>query len=271
MKIFKNKHKLQKEILNIKDISFVPTMGGLHDGHISLIKESQKKDGKILVSIFINPKQFNDHKDFNSYPRNIKKDLKILKKLKIDFLYLPSYHDIFSFKPKNKIFIHSFSKKLCGRTRKGHFEGVVNVVNRLLEIINPKYIFLGLKDFQQFYLIEAHIKNKRIKTKVISCKTIREINGVACSTRNSNLTKEQFIIASKVYKYLILKKKLIKKNFKKINSLSLKNDLLKLGLDRVDYVQLFNKKTLKNIKKKNENFRIFIAYYIGKIRLIDNI
>ena len=271
MKIFKNKLSLQKEISKDNCLSFVPTMGGLHRGHLSLIKKAKKYKCKICVSIFINPTQFNKKNDYKDYPRNIKSDIKELKKLKVNYLYLPTYTDIYSFKTENKIYIDKFSKQLCGKFRKGHFEGVINVVNRLLEIINPKYIFLGLKDFQQFYLIEAHIKNKRIKTKVISCKTIREINGVACSTRNSNLTKEQFIIASKVYKYLILKKKLIKKNFKKINSLSLKNDLLKLGLDRVDYVQLFNKKTLKNIKKKNENFRIFIAYYIGKIRLIDNI
>ena len=120
-----------------------------------LIKKSQKKDGKILVSIYINPKQFNDQKDFNNYPRNIKKDLKILKKLKVDYVY--TYHHIMIFillKTKNKIFLDKFSKKLCGKFRKGHFEGVLNVVNRFLEIINPKYIFLGKKDFQQFYLIK---------------------------------------------------------------------------------------------------------------------
>jgi len=271
MKIFKNKQILQKEISKDNCLSFVPTMGGLHKGHFSLIKKAKKYKCKICVSIFVNPTQFNKKNDFKNYPRNLKSDVKELKKLKINYLYLPTYSDIYSFKTKNKIHIDKFSKQLCGKFRKGHFKGVLNVINRFLEIIKPKYIFLGNKDFQQLILIDSHIRKNKIRTKVVKCKTIREINGVACSTRNSNLTKEQFIIASKVYKYLILKKKLIKKNFKKINSLSLKNDLLKLGLDRVDYVQLFNKKTLKNIKKKNENFRIFIAYYIGKIRLIDNI
>ena len=125
------------------------------------VKGILKKKGKILVSIFVNPKQFNNKKDFSSYPRNLKKDLKILKKLKIDYLFLPPYQDIFSFTPKNKIFLHNFSKKLCGKSRKGHFEGVLNVVNRLLEIIKPKNIFLGLKDFQQLYLIKAHIYKKK--------------------------------------------------------------------------------------------------------------
>ena len=200
MKIFKTKYRLQKEILSIKNISFVPTMGGLHKGHIYLIKKSKKKAGKTLVSIFVNPKQFNNKKDFDNYPRTINKDMVILKKLKVDFLYIPTYQDIFSFKPKNKIYLDKFSKKLCGKTRKGHFEGVLNVVNRLLEMIKPKYIFLGIKDFQQLYLINRHIRMKNIKTKVIPCKTIRESNGVACSTRNNNLNRKQLFLASRIYK-----------------------------------------------------------------------
>ena len=266
MKIIKNKHSLQKEIFNQNNISFIPTMGGLHNGHISLIKESKKKEGKILVSIFVNPKQFNNKKDFYSYPRKLGKDLKILKKLNIDFLYLPNYQDIFSFKPKYKIYVHRFSKKLCGKTRKGHFEGVLNVVNRFLEIIKPKYMFLGLKDFQQLYLIKSHIKKRNIKTRVISCKTIREKNGVACSTRNNNLDKRQLSLASNVYTYLKIKKK-----HNKLNIIKCKNDLLKMGIKKIDYIELLNINTLKKIKKKKVSFKIFIAYYINEIRLIDNI
>ena len=113
MKIFKSKHKLQKEILNIKNISFVPTMGGLHKGHVSLIKKSKNFKGKTLVSIFVNPKQFNEKKDFINYPHNLKKDLMILKRLNVDLIYLPNLKDIFSFQVKNKIFLDKFSKKLC--------------------------------------------------------------------------------------------------------------------------------------------------------------
>ena len=136
MKIFKDKHTLQKEILKTKGISFVPTMGGLHKGHISLIKQSKKSKFKTLVSIFVNPKQFNKKSDYKSYPRNTKKDIKLLKKLKIDYLYIPTFKDIYGFKPKNKVFLDKFSKKLCGKFRKGHFEGVLNVVNRFIEIIS---------------------------------------------------------------------------------------------------------------------------------------
>ena len=166
MKIFKNKHKLHEENLTDKNISFVPTMGGLHKGHISLIKKSKNFKGKVLVSIFVNPKQFNNKTDFKKYYRNVKGDLKILSKLKVDYVYLPNKKEIFSFNAKNKVFMDKFSKKLCGSFRKGHFEGVLDVVNRFLEIIKPKYIFLGVKDFQQSYLINMHILKRKINTKL---------------------------------------------------------------------------------------------------------
>ena len=271
MKIFKTKHKLQKEILNIKNMSFIPTMGGLHKGHVSLINKSKKFKGPCLVSIYINPKQFNRKRDFISYPRNIKNDLKILRNLKIDYVYLPGYKDIFDFKTKNKIFLDKFSNKLCGKFRKAHFEGVINVVNRLLEIIKPKHIFLGIKDYQQLFLIKKHIEKRLLKSKVIACKTIREKNGVACSTRNNNIKKSNLIIASKVYWYLINKKRLIKKNLLNFNFVKMKSDLLRLGLEKIDYIELYNSKTLKKTKSKNEKFKIFIAYYLNEVRLIDNI
>ena len=208
MKIFKDKHTLQKEILKTKGISFVPTMGGLHKGHISLIKKSKKFQFKTLVSIFVNPKQFNKKSDFRSYPRSAKKDLKQLEKLKVNYLYIPTIKDIYGFKPIEKVFLDKFSKKLCGKFRKGHFEGVLNVINRFLEIIKPKYIFLGKKDYQQLYLIKRHIEKRKIKSKIIECKTIRGNNGVALSTRNSNLDKNQMKIASNIFYYLSgLKKK----------------------------------------------------------------
>ena len=189
MKIFKDKHILQKEISKTKGISFVPTMGGLHKGHISLIKQSKKSKFKTLVSIFVNPKQFNKKSDYRSYPRSTKKDLKKLKNLKVDYLYIPTIKDIYGFKPREKVFLDKFSKKLCGRFRRGHFEGVLNVVNRFLEIIKPRYIFLGKKDYQQLYLIKKHIEKRKIKSKIVECNTIRENNGVALSTRNSSLRR----------------------------------------------------------------------------------
>lgn len=271
MKIFKDKHTLQKEILKSKGTSFVPTMGGLHKGHISLIKQSKKSKFKTLVSIFVNPKQFNKKSDFRSYPRNTKKDIKLLKKLKIDYLYIPTFKDIYGFKPKNKVFLDKSSKKLCGKFRKGHFEGVLNIVNRFIEIIKPRYIFLGKKDYQQLYLIKKHIEKRKIKTKIIECKTVRENNGIACSSRNLNLSKSQMIIASNIFHYLRKLKKKIKKNYSLFKINRIKKDLIKLGANKIDYIENYNTKMFKKIKKPNKKYNLFFAYYIKKVRLIDNI
>ncbi len=271
MKIFKDKQTLQKEISKTNGISFVPTMGGLHKGHISLIKQSKRFKLKTLVSIFVNPKQFNKERDFRNYPRNPKNDLKILKKLKINYLYIPKYKDIYGFKPKQKVFLDKFSKRLCGRYRKGHFEGVLNVVNRFIEIIKPKYIFLGKKDYQQLYLIKKHIERRKIKTKIIECKTIREINGVACSSRNLNLNKNQMKIASNIYYYLYNIKKKIKKNYNLFNINKIKKDLIDLGANKIDYLENYNIKNFKKLKKASKKFNLFFAYHIKNTRLIDNI
>ena len=271
MKIFKDKHILQKEILKTIGTSFVPTMGGLHKGHISLIKQSKKSKFKTLVSIFVNPKQFNKKSDFKSYPRNTKKDVKLLKKLKVDYLYIPTFKDIYGFRPKNKVFLDKSSKKLCGKFRKGHFEGVLNVVNRFIEIIKPRYIFLGKKDYQQLYLIKKHIEKRKIKSKIIECKTVRENNGIACSSRNLNLSKNQRIIASNVFHYLRSLKKKIKKNYNLFKINKIKKELIKLGVNKIDYLENYNTKSFKKIKKPNKKYNLFFAYYIKKVRLIDNI
>ena len=271
MKIFKNKLKLQKEISNDNCISFVPTMGGLHKGHLSLIRKAKTFKCKTLISIYVNPKQFNTKSDFQNYPRNIKNDIKILKRLKIDYLYLPSLKDIYGFKPKNKVYLNKFSRHLCGKFRKGHFEGVLNVVNRFLEIIKPKYIFLGLKDFQQLVLINSHILKKKLNTKVIRCKTVREKNGIACSTRNFSLNIRELGIVSNIYKYLFSLKMKLKKKLVTLNLNAIKKNVIFIGANKIDYIQNINLKSLKNSKKFTNKTKIFIAYYIKNIRIIDNI
>ena len=268
MKLFTNKKKLQKEIKNINNISFVPTMGALHKGHETLIRKSVRESKKTLVSIFVNPKQFENKKDFKNYPKNYKNDLKILKKLKVSYLYRPSYKDIYKFKTKNKIFLDQFSKKLCGKFRKGHFKGVVDVVNRFIEIIKPKKILLGNKDFQQLILIKKHIKKNKINTKVLSCKTIRDKNFIAYSSRLKKLKDYEKINFIKIIKFLKIYKKNL--NLKKVNYnfFKIKNKLLSLGAKKVDYIEMLDLKTLK--KPKKNKFNLFFAFYIGKVRFIDN-
>ena len=188
MKIFSHKKELEKLVHSEKNLGFVPTMGSFHKGHISLIKKSIHMCRKTLVSIFVNKPQFNNKSDFNKYPRNLKKDISLLKRNKVDFLYMPTHKEIYPKGPNKKIKISSFGKKLCGKHRPGHFEGVVDVIDRFLKIIKPNKIFLGNKDLQQLKIIEEFIIRKKIKTKVIGCKNIREKNGIACSSRNYLLT-----------------------------------------------------------------------------------
>ena len=269
MKIFKDKQSLQKELFKEKGVSFIPTMGCLHSGHISLIRSSIKYKRKILVSIFVNPKQFNKKNDYISYPRNISNDIKKLNKANVDYLYIPSFKDIYEFKIKKKIFLDRFSKKLCGKNRKGHFKGVIDVINRFLEIIKPRFIFLGLKDFQQLYLIKKYII-KRFKSQIINCKIVRDKNKLALSSRNSLLNKAELFKAGKIAKDLIFfKKKLIKnKDLKRFLS-NKKNELIDLYNIRIDYLELRNIYNLKNsIELKNS--KLFFAYYMNDVRLIDN-
>tara|TARA_Y100000591_G_C21775135_1_gene667840 strand:- start:348 stop:1166 length:819 start_codon:yes stop_codon:yes gene_type:complete len=271
MKIIRQKKDLINLINKINSLSFVPTMGGLHKGHELLIKKAKKKNKFTIVSIFVNPKQFDSKKDFNTYPRNLKKDLKILRKLNIKCLYLPSFNDVFSFKTKHKIYLHPFSKKLCGKFRPGHFKGVINVVNRFLEIIKPKYIFLGKKDFQQLFLIKKHIDKNQIKTSVVSCDTLREERFLPYSSRNYNLNKSNKDLALKVFKILRKEKQIIKKNkIKDINLYNIKKKIFEFGIKKIDYVEALNLDNLKKAKRFDENFNIFCAFYIDNIRLIDN-
>ena len=272
MKILRNSNQLIKLLKKLDtNIGFIPTMGGLHKGHLSLIKKSKKMGLKTLVCIFINPKQFNNINDYKNYPRNLLKDLSILKKNNPCFLFIPSNKDIFRKQNKKKIKLDKFHKYLCGRFRPGHFEGVIDIIERFIKIINPKYIFLGNKDYQQLVLIKNHIKDK-FKTVIIPCKTIRDNHGLALSTRNDLLNSKEKLIGSKVYKLLKKNKKFFKKKQKKkLLITKLKNEILNLGVKKIDYLEVIDIIKNSRFTKKTKKFKLFIAYYLRDVRLIDNI
>jgi pantoate--beta-alanine ligase len=266
MKILRNINDLKKAVNKIDNLGFVPTMGGLHEGHISIINQSKKKSNKTLVSIYVNPKQFNNSTDYNSYPKNTNNDLIKLKKIGVDFVFLPKSKDVYRKKRVKKITISSKYKVLCGKFRKGHFEGVLDVVDRLLRLVKPKFLFLGEKDFQQYFLIKKYLKKKH-SIKIELCKTVRDKNFVPLSTRNKLLSKKEYNIAVFITNELFLLKK-NKPTKYKINYLKKK---IKLNFKiKVDYLEFRNSKNLMtngniNIKK------LFIAYNLGNVRLIDNI
>jgi len=270
MKILLNNHTLHKTLRPFDDVGFVPTMGGIHEGHISLIRKSIKFSKKTLVSIFVNPKQFNNKKDFKFYPSNIKKDLAILKKSnKIDFIYIPKFKDIYKIKGNPEIKVDKKNKVLCAKYRKGHFEGVLDVMDRLTNLIKPKKIFMGKKDFQQLFLVKKFIE-KKYKTKVIGCKTIRNKNKLALSSRNYLLSANDLSEVEKISKkFFNLKKKI--KNKDNINKFLQKSkkkfeNLFKI---KIEYLENRSVKTLA-LSNKFLGSKIFLSYYFKDIRLIDN-
>ena len=270
MKIILNNHDLSKTLGPFNDIGFVPTMGGIHKGHLSLIRKSIKTNKKTIVSIFINPKQFNNIKDFNLYPANIKKDLTLLKRIKkLDFVYIPKFEDIYENKKKSKIIIEKKYRILCAKFRKGHFEGVLDVMNRLTKLIKPNKIFMGKKDFQQLFLVKNFIES-RFNTKVIGCKTIRNRNKLALSSRNFLLKQNELNDVEKISKnFLNLKNKI--KYTKNINQFlqKTKKNFEKFFNIKIEYLENRNTNDL-SLSNKYNGSKIFLAYYYKGVRLIDN-
>ena len=269
MKIITSIFDLNKEIKDYKNIGFVPTMGGIHAGHISLIKASQNKKSKTIVSIFVNPTQFNKRDDFKKYPRNIRKDIAILKKMNVEYLFKPSAREIYKFKAK-KFNLKRKDKILCAKFRTGHFEGVLNVMNRLMTIVKSKDLYMGEKDYQQLYLIKKFL-SKKFKARINSCPTVRVNKNIALSTRNKLLKTNSLKKAAEIA--LFLKKIKYKSKLHGPKLASNLNDYKKKLENKynikIDYLEFRDEKNLKLNNFKN-NYRLFVAYTIDNVRLIDN-
>jgi len=275
-KIIKDSKTLISEIkkykLKKKKIGFVPTLGGLHKGHFELIKLAKKKTDIVVLSIFLNPLQFNSKNDFIKYPSNLNSDKRKINKKKVNILYLPSMKEVFPSKRIKRIKASSKSNKLCGKFRKGHFDGVVTVLKSLFEQVLPNIAFFGEKDFQQNLIIKDLILKYKLKIKIITIPTVRDSNGLAYSSRNNLLNNKQKKIAPFLFKTIKEICFEAKKNLNNLNNLKFmgKKKLINYGFSKVDYLEIYNENNLskKNIKKNN--LRVFIAAWIGKTRLIDN-
>ena len=270
MKLIRKISDLNKAINEQKVFGFVPTMGGLHKGHETLIKTSKKKCKKTIVSIFVNPTQFSNKDDYKSYPKDLINDLKILKKLKVDLVYLPTVSQIYNEKNIHKITLKKSQNILCAKFRKGHFEGVLDVLNRFVKLISPKMMFMGEKDYQQFFLTQKFIE-KKYQTKVFLCKTTRSLNKVALSTRNKLLNKNELKACGIIAKALFgLKLSIVRQpnDAKKIIKILIKKITNKFDI-QIEYLECRNLINL-NSNLNNKPFKLFIAYYINGVRLIDN-
>ena len=262
-----------KKIISLqpnKKIYFVPTMGNLHDGHLSLLEYAQKKKQFLIVSIFVNPLQFDSKKDFKKYPRTIKNDLKILKQFNIDTIFLPENN--FSKENLSTVNIESLTNKLCGADRPGHFVGVATIILKFLNLIQPDFLMLGQKDYQQILVIRQIIKDFFFKTKIIELPIIRNNNGLALSSRNILIPHKKKELTKNIFLTLKLISNEIKKTgLKKTKIQFYKKKLLMSGIEKINYLEILNESDLSNVADKPCFARIFISVTISGIKLIDNI
>ena len=278
MKIFKSFNDIINALSvcrsNGDPIGFVPTMGALHDGHSSLIRQSKKLTGITVCSIFVNPEQFNNKEDFLKYPSTMEADILLLKKLDCDFLFIPDEKEIYpDEEAKNKHFDLGYLETILeGAFRPGHFQGVSLVIERLLSQIDPDYIFMGQKDFQQCMVVNKVVELMHAKTIVVKCPIIRETSGLAMSSRNMRLGDDEKKTASEIFASLqFIKNNLAEQSFSFLKE-SAKQRLEKQGF-KVEYLALAKADNLEIIDqyRSGEQFVLLIAAYLGKIRLIDNI
>jgi pantoate--beta-alanine ligase len=278
MIVFTEKQALKAYLLKFKaqnkTIGFIPTMGALHQGHLSLIEKAQQKNDLVVVSIFVNPTQFDKEEDLQKYPKTIQNDLKLLESVSCDVLFNPSVQEMYS----NNIISEKFDfdgleHEMEGAFRTGHFDGVGTIVKTLFEIVAPNHAYFGQKDFQQLQIIKKLVKKHRLHTKIKGCPIFREKDGLAMSSRNVRLTDAQRSAAPFIYK--TLKKARKKFRTEKIHIVTnwVENKFKKHPLFELEYFTIANEKTLKTTKTKEsgKRYRAFIAVFAGEIRLIDNI
>tara|TARA_Y100000588_G_scaffold211055_1_gene225245 strand:+ start:2490 stop:3338 length:849 start_codon:yes stop_codon:yes gene_type:complete len=278
MALFRKKSDLIVKLNNLKKNNFkiglVPTMGALHKGHISLVKRSIKENDYTVVSIFVNPTQFNDKKDLSLYPKNLTKDCNYLDSISADIIiFAPEINDVYDKNLSVKKFnFYDLDKFMEGKYRKDHFNGVATIVSYLFNIINPSNAYFGEKDFQQLRIIQEFVRNNNIPVNVIGCQTIREEDGLALSSRNTKLSKYYREIAGKVYEII----NYVRINFDSMSFLEIYTYVDKF-FDNIpeielEYFTIAESKLLQPAKEKikNKQYRVFIAVKLNGIRLIDN-
>jgi pantoate--beta-alanine ligase len=267
---------LRSQITNWKlqqiSVAFVPTMGNLHKGHLELIKAAKEKADKVVVSIFVNPTQFSEGEDFESYPRTQQQDIEALVTHDVDLLFLPLTEEIYHNEAKTMITVADISNLHCGQMRKAHFSGVATIVCKLLNIVQPDRIFFGEKDFQQLAIIRLMVRDLDIPVIVDSVKIIRETDGLAMSSRNGYLTPEQRKIAPKLYQALCDAADKIQANQQSFREIEQQQQhvLTRAGF-KVDYFSICRVNDLLSADKNDKELVVLAAATLGKPRLIDNI
>ncbi len=275
---FDKKEALKQHITTLraqnKTIGFVPTMGALHDGHLSLIEKAQSENDVFVVSIFVNPTQFDNPEDLLKYPKTLEKDLAMLENFENGIVFAPSIEEIYEKEVKASVFdFDGLDLEMEGKFRSGHFDGVATIVKALFLLVNPAKAYFGEKDFQQLQIIKKMVSIEALPVEIIGCPIHRETDGLAMSSRNTRLSIQERKAAPMIYKVISTAKEKFKtEEIEKI--INWVEDQFKknkyLGLE---YFLIADEKSLKpsNQKENNKDYRAFIAVYAGNIRLIDNI
>ncbi len=253
-------------------VGFVPTMGYLHEGHLSLVKQAKEENPSVVVSIFVNPTQFGPKEDFKSYPRNTRRDLSMLEPL-TDIVFMPSALEMYPEKYDSWVEVKDITERLEGAVRPGHFRGVTTVVNKLFNIMEPAKAYFGQKDAQQVAVIKKMVADLNMNLEIMVCPTVREPDGLAMSSRNTRLTREQRQVAPVLYRALTLAQELWSQGEKDAGTIrhEMTELIEKEPLANIDYISIANNETLKEIHRVRPPALVSMAVKFGKVRLIDNI
>ena len=276
MKVTGKIHEIREEIKGWKKagltVGFVPTMGYLHEGHTSLMKEAKKQCDKVVVSIFVNPMQFGVNEDLDSYPRDLEADKVLCEQVGVDLIFHPQVEEMYAEGFCSFVDMDGLTKELCGKSRPIHFRGVCTVVNKLFNIVQPHKAFFGQKDAQQLAVICRMVKDLNMDIEVIGCPIIREEDGLAKSSRNTYLNEEERKAALILSKTIFMGEELVRKGERSsIKILSLMREMLASEpMAEIDYVEAVSMDTIEKIQILEGNVLVAIAVKIGRTRLIDN-
>jgi len=277
MRIIKNSQQMRSYSLKQKargrTVGFVPTMGALHQGHLSLVEAARKGADLVVVSIFVNPLQFGPREDLTRYPKNLGRDKKLLQDRKVDVLFLPTAGDLYPKGFSSFVEVEGLSNKMCGRSRPDHFRGVTTVVAKLFNIVCPDTAFFGQKDFQQLVIIQRMAKDLGLPVKIIGLPIVREPDGLAMSSRNKYLNSRQRKAAAVLYRSLLRAREMVesgerapRKVLRQVRSIIMAEPLAKL-----DYALILDPKTLEPVKRIRGRVLTALAANVGRARLIDNL
>ena len=274
MKICKTIKEMQAEVSRRdrnKTLGFVPTMGALHEGHLSLVRLSKSNCDLSAVSIYVNPSQFGPQEDFGRYPRNLERDLALLADNGADYVFLPDNEQMYPAGYKTWVEVEGLSSILCGNSRPGHFRGVATVVLKLVQIVKPDLMFMGMKDFQQVVVLETMLRDLNSDTQIFRCPIVRESDGLAMSSRNMYLSPEERAKALCLSQTLDMARQMVDAGTKRAEEVILAaEDKINAAGGRIDYISLVNGSTLQPQDVIDQDTRMLLAVYIGNTRLIDN-